>query len=180
MITIEDLNNKNVGIKDFNSTYLTLEFGKELIRFDFTEKKEAFIKQKNNGVLRVYNKHPLLLNYNENNLEVYINSSPKNVESFIEDVENTINKFLKGWRSWKNYIEESTGINYEVFTQNVKNGRGKFLKAPFSIVDEIEKVCEKHNVKIKSFGDKKIYENKLIMVNNQFVIAKDFKLNNNL
>ena len=94
---------------------------------------------------------------------------------FIKDIELAINESVVGWRSWKDYIEINTGINYDVFLNNVKNGRGKFLNAPFSIVDNIELVCKKHNVKIKSFGDKQIFKNELIMINNQFIIAETFE-----
>ncbi|MGV0923928.1 hypothetical protein [Empedobacter tilapiae] len=177
MIEIETFQNKQIEIKDFKTTYIVLKFNNELFRFDFKGKKEAFLKQRENGILKFYIEHPLLLNYNESNLEVFINSKPENHNEFINDIEQTINKSLQGWRNWKDYIEINTGINFEIFNKNVENGTGKLLSAPISIIEKIELICDKHNVKIKTFGKKQTFKNELIFINNQFIIAEKF-LNN--
>lgn len=175
MVNIEKFHNKFVEIEKFQSTYLILKVENNLFRFNFKNKKEALLKQKELGKLFFYEQHPLLINHNENNLEVFINSKPENSEAFVQDLKSSI-EITKGWRNWKDYIEINTGINYQIFLQNIQKGSGKILKAPFSIIESIEKTCDKHHVKIKYLGEKTITPHQLIMINNQFVIAEKFIL----
>lgn len=174
MVKIENLHHKVVEIEQFQSTFITLKFENKVFRFDFKNKKEAYLKQKGQGTLTLYDQHPLLINHNENNLEVFINSKPENVKEFIEDLKNTVDDLTKGWRNWKDYIEINTGIHYETFLHNIEKGSGKIMKAPFSIVENIEKLCDKHQVRIKYFGEKTITPHQLLMINNQFIIAEKF------
>ncbi|KPH12593.1 endonuclease/exonuclease/phosphatase family protein [Chryseobacterium sp. ERMR1:04] len=176
MIKIENFNKKKVEIEAFQSTFIILKIENKLFRFDFKNKKEAFLKQKDTGVLAFHEHHPLLVNHSENNLEVFISSKPENIEMFIEDIKNSIDEITKGWRNWKDYFEINIGITYDIFLQNIRQGSGIILKAPFSIVESIERICEKHNVKITYFGEKKTTPHQLIMINNQFVIAEEFNI----
>lgn len=173
---IEDLNNKVVKIENFKTTFITLNFENEIYRFNYVDKKEAFLKQNKEGILKSYSEHPLLINYNENFLEIFINSSPLNSEAFIEEIKYSINKRIENYRDWKNYINLNTGINFKIFEENIKNGNGKILYAPISIVENIEKICDKYNVKIKVFGEKVYSTNKLIVIGDQYIICKDFQL----
>ncbi|KFF23967.1 hypothetical protein [Chryseobacterium vrystaatense] len=174
MTKIENFHNKVVEIEQFQSTFIILKIENNVFRFDFKHKKEAFLKQKGQGTLTFYEQHPLLINHNENNLEVFINSKPENAEQFIEDLKNSIDEITKGWRNWKDYIEINTGIDYPIFLQNIQKGSGKILTAPFSIIKSIEKTGAKHDVKIKYFGEKITTSNQLIIINNQFIIAEKF------
>ncbi|SHL91444.1 hypothetical protein [Chryseobacterium polytrichastri] len=176
MIKIENFNNKTVEIEAFQSTFIILKIENKLFRFNFKNKKEAFLKQKETGVLAFHEYHPLLVNHNESNLEVFINSKPENIEMFIEDFQKSIDEITKGWKNWKDYFEINIGITYDIFLQNIRQGSGIILKAPFSIVESIERICEKHNVKMSYFGEKKITPHQLIMINNQFVIAEEFNI----
>lgn len=176
MIKIKNFNNKIVEIEAFQSTFIILKIENKLHRFDFKNKKEAFLKQKEIGLLTIHEYHPFLINHNESNLEVFINSKPENIELFVEEIKNSIDEITKGWRNWKDYIEINIGITYDIFLQNIQKGSGIILKAPFSIVENMERICEKHNVKISYFGIKKITPHQLIIINNQFVIAEEFNL----
>lgn len=176
MMKIENFNNRIVETEAFQSTFIILKIDSKLFRFDFKNKKEAFLKQKEIGQLTFHENHPLLVNHNESNLEVFINSKPENIELFVEDIQKSINEITKGWRNWKDYFEINIGITYDIFLQNIQKGSGIILKAPFSIVESIERICEKHNVKMSYFGEKKITPHQLIMINNQFVIAEEFNL----
>lgn len=176
MIKIENYYNQIVEIESFQSTYIIFKIENKLFRFDFINKKEACLKRKETGKLIFHEHHPLLINHNENNLEVFINSKPENTEMFINDIEISIVEITKGWRNWKDYIEINTGINYKTFLHNIEKGSGKIMKAPFSIVENIEKLCDKHQVKIKYFGEKIITPHQLLMINNQFIIAEKIKL----
>lgn len=175
-IQIESINHQNVKIEDFKTTFVVLNVENNSYRLNYIKKKEVFLKQKDDGILKYYSEHPLLINHNESTLEVYINSSPADISTFINEIEHAINFIIKGWRSWKEYIEINSGIHLETFKQNIKDGNGKLLNASISIVESIEKICIKHQVKIKVFGERRYARHKLIIINNQFMIAKDFQL----
>jgi len=175
-ITIENLQNKEVYIEDFKTTFIILNVENTLLRFDFKNKREALLKKKESGKLKLYTEHPLLINHNQSNLDVFINSKPANPDVFIEEIKKNIETATGGWRNWEDYIEINTGIDIQTFIRNIKNGSGKLLNAPFSIVENIEQICEKHQVKLKSFGDKTVFHHKMIIINNQFVIAEKFRL----
>ena len=77
-MTINDLNNQVVRINDFNTNYITLNFENINYRFDFLGKKEAFLKEKNECKLLLFSDHPLLIDYNESFLEIFLNSKKQN------------------------------------------------------------------------------------------------------
>lgn len=175
---IEQLHNKTVKIEDFQTTYIILSIENETFRFDFKNKKESFVKKKEIGVLALYKQHLLLINHNETYCETYINSAPEKIDLFVDDIQKSIEESLNGWRHWKDYIKIKTGINEQVFLQNIQKGSGKLLNAPFSVLEKLEKVCSKHHVLIRHFGNKIIKPHQLLMINNQFVIAEDFIFRN--
>ncbi len=86
-------------------------------------------------------------------------------------------KILQGYRDWKDYIEIDNGINYDIFLQNSHKGSGKLMKATFSMIEKLQEISEKHKVKTSYFGKKASFQNQLIMINNQYIIAEEFKLN---
>ncbi|MFP3596756.1 hypothetical protein [Chryseobacterium sp. SIMBA_029] len=171
---IEQFHNRTVKIEDFQTTYIILAIDNNMFRFDFKNKKESIIKKKENGILTLYREHPLLINHNE----TYINSAPEKIDLFVDDIQKSIEESLKGWRHWKDYIKIKTGIDEQIFLQNIQKGSGKLLNAPFSVLEKLEKVCSKHHVLIRHFGDKIIKPHQLLMINNQFVIAEDFIFRN--
>ena len=174
-MTINDLNNQFIRINDFNTNYITLIFENINYRFDFLGKKEAFLKEKNECKLLLFSDHPLLIDYNESFLEIFLNSKPKNIDFFLENIERIIHNRVLGFRKLKDYLNKSN-LDFETFLKNINEGNGKFLNAPFSIIDEIEKFFIENNIKFKTFGEPKKFENQLLILDNQYVIATEFKL----
>ena len=174
-MTINDLNNQFIRINDFNTNYITLIFENINYRFDFLGKKEAFLKEKNECKLLLFSDHPLLIDYNESFLEIFLNSKPKNIDFFLENIERIIHNRVLGFRKLKDYLNKSN-LDFETFLKNINEGNGKFLNAPFSIINEIEKFFIENNIKFKTFGEPKKFENQLLILDNQYVIATEFKL----
>lgn len=173
---IEQFQNKTVEIEGFQTSFIVLKVENTVLRFYFKNKKESFIKHKQIGILTFHKQHPLLINHNESYCEMYINSKPENPDLFVKDLKNSIDEATEEWRHWKDYIKINTGISELVFFQNIQKGSGKLLYAPFSIIEEIEKVCERHHIAFRSFGEKIRVHNQLLMIHDQFVIAEDFVL----
>ena len=174
---IENLSNRNLKIEDYQSTFIVLNVDAEILRFDFIKKVEFRLNKGTVGKLKYFEKHPLLIDYNENFVETFINSKPENPEKIIEEIKITIEELTLGWRNWKDYVIDTRLFKYETFVKNINDGSGRLLKAPFLITQSVIQVCEKHNVKTKSFGSELKTENyKLITIENDFVIAQEFKL----
>jgi len=180
-VNITDIQNKTVQVDNYQATFLTLKIDDQLIRFDLINKKEFNLKKGTRGQFSIYEKHPLLIDYNENIITTYINSKPDHFDYFVAEFENAINEITEGWRDWTNYVTDSH-INFTVdtFLNNVKSGTGKLLEAPFSITQKVIKVCDNHNVAVKTFGNELKQDNfKLILIANNYVIAKEFRPHNN-
>jgi hypothetical protein len=168
-------------VANYQATFLNLRIDDQLFRFDLIDKKEFNLKKGTQGQLNFYETHPLLIDYNENIVTTYINSKPDNFASFVADIENSINEITKGWRSWTNYVTDRN-VNFTVntFLNNVKSGSGKLMEAPFSITQKAIKICKKHGVAIKTFGNELKQDNfKLIFIADNYVIAKEFRHSNN-
>ncbi len=177
MVNIVDLQNKIVQVDNYQATFLTLKIDGQQIRFDLIDKMEFNLKKGTRGQLKIYEAHPLLIDYNENTLTTYINSKPNHFESFISDFENAINEITGGWRDWTSYVQDRN-INFTVdtFLDNVKSGTGKLLKAPFSITQKVVEICKKHHVATKVFGGElQRCSYKLIFIADNYVIAKEFR-----
>jgi hypothetical protein len=177
-VEIENLANRNVEIENYQSTFIVLNVDNQMLRFDFIKKVEFNLNKGTTGKLKYFENHPLLIDYNENFIETFINSKPENVDLFIDDIKSAIDSKTLGWRNWKDYFLERGFFSFENFVKNIKEGSGKLLKAPFSITQNVIKVCDKHNVKTKSFENVLKKNNYiLILIENDYVIAKEFKLN---
>lgn len=179
-VNIIDIQNKTVQIENYQATFLTLKIDNQLLRFDLIDKKEFNLKKGTLGQISIYEVHPLLIDYNENIVTTYINSKPDNFDNFISDFENAINEITKGWRNWTNYVNDRN-INFTIdaFLNNVKTGSGKLMEAPYSITQKAIKVCDKHNVKTKTFGNELQQESfKLIIIADNYVIAREFRHRN--
>ncbi len=180
-MNISDIQNKIVQVDNYQATFLTLRIDDQLFRFDLIDKKEFKLKQGTCGQFSIYETHPLLIDYNENIVTTYINSKPDHFDNFVVDFETAINEITQGWRSWTKYVTDRN-INFTVdtFINNVKSGVGKLIEAPFSITQKAIKVCDKHNVATKTFGNELKQDNfKLIFIGDNYVIAKEFRQYNN-
>ncbi|MCH5716900.1 hypothetical protein [Niabella hibiscisoli] len=182
MVDITHIQNKSVQVENYQTTFLTLKVDGRLFRLDFIDKKEFKLKKGILGQLRIYETRPLLIDYNENIVTAYINSKPEHFDDFVADFANAINEITKGWRSWANYVtDRKINSTLNNFLNNVKRGIGKLMEAPFSITQIAIKVCDKHNVATKMFGNELKRENfKLMLIGgDNYVIAKEFRIRQN-
>lgn len=130
-MNITDIQNKIVQVDNYQATFLALKIEDQSIRFDIIDKKEFKLKKGTRGQFKIFEIHPLLIDYNENSVTTYINSKPDHFDNFVADFENAINEITEGWRSWKNYV-----FTVDSFLKNVKNGKGILMEAPFSITQK--------------------------------------------
>lgn len=176
-MNIADIENKTVQVDNYQSTFLTLNINDQLFCFDLIDKKEFNLTKGTLGKISIYESHPLLIDYNENFVTTYINSKPGDFDNFVAEFENTINNITKGWRNWERYVtNRNINVTLDTFLNNVKRGTGKLMEAPFSITQEIIKICDKHNVATKTIGNEfKKNQFKLLLIADNYVIAKEFR-----
>ena len=177
---LDDIQNKTVQVDNYQATFLTLKIDEQLFRFDFIGKKEFSLKKGVVGQFYYFEKHPLLIDYNETIVTTYINSKPDHFDRFIDELKNAIEEITEGWRRWTNYLtDKNINFTFDKFLGNVKDGSGKLSEAPFTVNQKIVAVCDKHGVLTKSFESVLKPNNyKLILVGDNYVIAKDFRNNN--
>jgi hypothetical protein len=149
---IDDIKYKIVEVENYQATFLTLKIDGQLFRFDFIGKKEFNLKKGTIGQFDYFEKHPLLLDYNETIVTTYINSKPNFIDKFVDDFRFSIEEVTKGWRNWTNYVvDKKINFTFDTFLNNIKEGKGKLLEAPFTITQKAVEVCNRHDVSTTSF-----------------------------
>ena len=174
---IQDLTDKIIQVENFQATYIVFKVDGITIRFDFVDKKEFRLKKNTIGKMQYFETHPLLTNYNEKYSITYINSKPKDFQRLSDDIQSAINNITLGWRNWTDYVtDKSINFTLDTFKENLKKGAGILSKAPVSITERVINICDDHNVLTKTFTDNVGVESyKLITIDADFVIAKEFK-----
>jgi hypothetical protein len=179
-VTISDLQHKMVEIDRYKTTFWVLKVDNQLFRIDFLQKRtfEFKLKKRTPAMLSYFEKHPLLMDYNESCPITYINSKPENVDAFINDFKQVIDEMTEGWRHWTHYVvDKSIGFKVETFVNNLKKGRGKLVRAPFTMTQKILEVCAKHQVATSTFGNElHVYDFKLMLIGEHYMIAKAFQV----
>jgi hypothetical protein len=176
-MNVDDLNGRSGIITSVQSTFLVLSIDGSQRRVDFRGKVEHRIKKGASGVIQLLDFHPLLIDYNEPGVEIYINSKPENGEALIRQFEQTITAVLSGCRSWLNYVTDGPNFRYVNFERNVAAGNGLLLRAPRSIASAVLDVCRLNNIETKEFESiKRIDRKRLLSVANYYVIAGSFTI----
>src|SRR5690606_14280593 len=94
---IEDLIGKTVKIIATQTTYMVVNFQQEDYKIDFDRKEEFLIKKGTEGIIQIELQHPLLINYQEDFVETFINSQYSKSEELLKIFEQTINEQTKGY-----------------------------------------------------------------------------------
>lgn len=50
------------------------------------------------------------------------------------------------------------------------------MRVPISIMEKLKELTDQNNIQISYFGEKNFSQNQLIMINNQYIIAENFRL----
>ena len=175
---IEELSGKFAAIISSQTTYVILKVNGCELRVNFHNKQEFVLKRKEVGNLDYLVDHPLLKDYNEQSVSIYINSKPKDLAKLNIDIQASIDESMQGWRNWKDYVtSKSSRLSIETFTNNLLSGSGRIFEGPSSVASKVTEVCEKHNVLTKSFVSiPKQNQFKLLLIGNNYVIAEEFKI----
>jgi hypothetical protein len=177
-VQIQDIQNRTVQVDTSQATFLKLKIEEQIVKFDFIDKREFYLKNGTTGLLQYFEEHPLLFDYNEIIVTTYLNSKLDDFDSFVADIKVAIDEKTLGWRNWKNYVEDKCiNLTVEKFYDNLRSGSGKLLEAPLTITENVIKVCDRHKILTKSFrSEPKKTNYKLITIDNNYVIAKEFKV----
>ncbi|HQE33939.1 MAG TPA: hypothetical protein PLO52_08015 [Flavobacterium alvei] len=127
--------------------------------------------------LKILENHPLLLKYHENELECEIKGKPENVNEFIGEISNVLEKETGNWITVNEYFWNSE--------ERFKKYSHRIISIPKSLEKSIKQVCEKHklsfNVNNETIGDDKGYADKpkakVLIFGNEDVCPNDFFLN---
>ena len=175
---IKEIINQVGEIENYQATFMTLKVGGQSIRIDFNDKREFNLSKGSLGQIKYFEVHPLLLDYNEKFATTYINSKAADVEKITNDIKDAVDSVTLGFRNWLTYVtDKQINFTFNIFSDNLKEGRGKLIEAPKSITKEVEVVCAKHGIATKSFEvNIEPFSYKLITIDSNYVIAKEFKI----
>ena len=127
--------------------------------------------------LKILENHPFLLKFHENELECKIKGIPENVNEFIGDISNVLEKETGNWITVNEYFwncEEQ----FRMYSHRI-------ISIPKSLEKSIKQVCEKHKLSFivnnEIIGDDKGYADKpkakVLIFGNEDVSSNDFFLN---
>ena len=127
--------------------------------------------------LKILENHPLLLKYHENELKCELKGKPENVNEFIGEISNILERETGNWITVNEYFWNSE--------EQFKNYSHRIIRLPKSLEKSIKKVCEKHklsfNVNNEIIGDDKGYagkpKSKILIFGNEDVSPNNFYLN---
>jgi len=164
------------------TTYAVVATPAGNFRIDFIDKAEARLKPKKHGALFCDSVHPLLLGYNGGAATVYINSRPKDSQSFFTDIQEQIQTIYQGWRDWR-CVLFGRGEHAEHWLRtNLSDGSGMLLqKAPALVVKTVVDICTTHGVSTTVFGDAAPVPHTadpfyVLLIGSSYVIVKGFRV----
>jgi len=127
--------------------------------------------------MKILDSHPLLLKYHENELECLVKGKPKNLNLFVGDISNGLEKKTGNW------IKVS-----EVFWNNEENFKlypKRHIRIPESLKNLVSEVCKEHDLEFevtneligedKGYADKP--KTKILIFGNEDVSDNNFSLN---
>lgn len=175
---IEELSGKLAVIVGYQTTYVIIKVGDQKFRVNFFCKQEFLLRKGGTGQLHCLTDHPLLKDYNEQSVSIFINSKPKQFAKLNFDIQKSFNESMQGWRNWKGYVSNvSSGLSFETYTNNLHSGSGLVFDGPSSVAEKVIEVYEKYNVLTKSFTTPpKQKQFKLLLIGSNYVIADEFKI----
>ncbi|MDY0989515.1 hypothetical protein SOM12_18940 [Flavobacterium sp. CFBP9031] len=126
--------------------------------------------------MKILEHHPLLLIFHENIIECEIQGKPLNVNEFIGEISNILEKETGNWITVNEYL-----WNNEEFYQKYSK---RAITIPKSLGNSIMQVCKKHDmdfqIKNEVIGEKKGYKDKsnvkILIFGNEDVSPNDFNL----
>ncbi|HEX9150447.1 MAG TPA: hypothetical protein VF842_00080 [Flavobacterium sp.] len=127
--------------------------------------------------MKILDSHPLLLEYHENQLECLVKGKPKNLNLFVGDISNGLEKKTGNW------IKVS-----EVFWNNEENFKlypKRHIRIPKSLKNLFAEICKEHDLEFEVtnelIGEDKGYaakpKTKILIFGNEDVSDNDFSLN---
>ncbi|MES1181429.1 MAG: hypothetical protein ABUL44_01410 [Flavobacterium sp.] len=175
---ILELIDKPAKVLMYQATYLRVLIDNLIFQIDFIDKCEFKLRKETVGQIRLFETHPLLIDYNERFVTTYINSKTATPEQVALEIKEAITSITLSWRSWTDYVtDKKINFTIENFLRNLACGTGRLLVAPPSITKAVVSVCDTHNIATKTFdNDPKPALYKLMTIANNYVIAKEFRL----
>ena len=140
-------------------------------RVNFDRKKEFSLEEPLFKGLKIEETHPLLEQYEQQEVTVYVSNAPSNAEMTLSEIDLSVRNHFKGWRSLNNY-----GNREYALTTILKKGKGMFYRGPKGGAEVVKAVLEKHGVSFTSQEGRLPSDRfKVLLLGSNYVVAKDFR-----
>ena len=142
-------------IKLAQTTFSHLQIDGKLYKLAYKHKAEAFMKPGVQGLISLYQRHPMLLHYNEPKVAIYIASRADDPAGVSQEIEEAIGGVLHGWRDWRiDLFGNNKAAAAHLFQENLRDGYGILLGgAPVSVARAMLAVCDRHSIRTTILGD---------------------------
>ncbi|MEO8404603.1 MAG: hypothetical protein ABI480_08415 [Chitinophagaceae bacterium] len=177
-MNIEDITDRIATIQSYQTTDVELEIEGSIYQIDFIDKQEFKLAKHVRGLVKIFNDHPLLIDYNQPSSTAYINSKAADPKQLAIEIKKAIEIITLNWRSWEDYItNKNLHYSFADFLQNLTEGNGLLINGPDVIVKAVIAVCEANDIKTTTFeNDISAASYKLLIIDDYYVIAKEFNL----
>lgn len=157
------------------STFLEIEIQGIDYRINYIGKVEFSLESDAFESILIEESHPLLLNYSSSWSSIYIHKNPKEQNQEIEaKVTELVFEHFSGWRAPQSFLNETMGFRM------LKESMGLFFHAPIGLSKKVDSLLCDYGIGTSTIESKdKNKDLKVLLLDQSYVIAKDFKITSN-
>lgn len=139
-------------------------------RIQYIGKREFSLSESKFTQLQLFQEHPLLLNFIEPIVTIHLASFVSDKEKFRKRLEALAHHFFGQWRSFEDYLN----MPLDNF---LEKSYGILMSAPKNFAEAVVQMAERDSIKLIIHDyDKKTISPFLILFDDNYVIADDFKI----
>lgn len=137
-------------------------------RVYFKGKEEFFFAGEDYPSVAILDEHPLLLDFHEPNLDLYVAGRPIDAGKVVNQIDARIQSMTDGWRTLERYVN----VSPETL---LAGGHGLFMRAPESICTAVTEVLKDAGIGATTPGRRlEGGRQRLLLLGRSYVIANDF------
>ena len=141
----------------------------DLYRIHFDNKQEFNLDRKVVETVRIAERHPLLLDYSDEIVDVHLDGIVQDQDAFLEALYGASVEVFDGWRSHEHYLNIPLVTFFE-------KPYGLLMTAPVSFANQVIKLGQIFGVRMFVRNSRKANGAfKVLLIDDLFVVAKEFR-----
>lgn len=143
-----------------------------LWRISFSKRAERRVSDSTFTFVSFTNKHPILINYQENWSEIYVSNPCPNPNKIIEFIDHFVSQQTLGYRSANEYLN-NVAVNV------LSSGYGLLITAPNSIIAGVASYLQKESIVFMVLACNRVQhpEQFALLLGDEYIIASKIVVN---